>query len=555
MTKQYVYSADQFPRNKIKGDLACVDPVCLDILWRRGYRSEEAILNFLRPNLNDFVTGGLLLDMDKAVELLAEAQRQNKHVVIYQDYDADGCCACAIAVECLRGLGIRTDYYCNDRAIDGFGLCINGIDHILSKFEDVDIVMTVDNGIVAVDAVDYAHSKGLAVIITDHHEPGDTLPNADAVVNAKRHDETCSYRDYCGAGVALKLMLTLYRQLGRSIEPVMQTMDIAALATVADVVPLLGENRALVQEGLRLIINNTRPAFAAMNRIMQPKVISAQDTLSFTYAPMINALSRMGKDTSLAVELLLCRDDDKAGEMVLDLKTLNEQRKELTDAQRQIAMDMVDPDNLPPAIVLYHKEFTEGLVGIIAGRLKEEFNRPVVVFADSNDGELKGSSRSIDGVNIKQTLDSISEYTLRHGGHAKAAGLSIDKAKLADFAQALCKVVAPLITGKAAVEPIDAVVDASQLTPDFIAELRILEPYGEGFREPLFGLHATCNAVRYMGSDEQHVKLTDATNHVSIIKWGAGDEFKKKTKLPSKFVGHPSLNEWQGMVSVQFIAE
>lgn len=551
----YTFDNRHFPESQITGDLTCINPVCLDILWRRGIKDSKAALAFLRPKFDEFVNSGLLKDMDKAVQVLSDAMANDKHVVIYQDYDADGCCACAVSVECLRELGVRTDYYCNDRAIDGFGLCKNGVDNILALYPDVDIIMTVDNGIVAVDATEYANSKGLAVIITDHHEPGDILPNATAVVNAKRHDETHGYHDYCGAVVAMKLMIALYRHLGRSIEPVLKTADIATLATVADVVPLLGENRALVQEGLRLITNNARPAFAAMNRVMQPKVISAQSTLAFCYAPMVNALSRMGEDTGLAVELLLCRDDEEAGEMVLKLKTLNEERKELTDTQRQIAMDMVDPDNLPPAIVLYHPSFSEGLVGIIAGRLKEEFNRPVVVFADSNPGELKGSCRSTDDVNIKEVLDSIAEYTIKHGGHAKAAGLSIDKAKLANFTKALCKVVAPLLTDADISAQIDAVVNAEDLTPEFITELRVLEPYGEGFREPLFGLNAHCDTIRHMGSEDQHIKLTGHDHSVSIIKWNGAEEYNKKTKLPSKFVGHPSLNEWQGMVSVQFIAQ
>lgn len=553
--KTYTFNNEHFPESQITGDLACVNPICLDILWRRGIRDSKTALAFLRPHFDSFVNSGMLVDMDKAVLALADAMANNRHVVIYQDYDADGCCACAISVECLRELGIRTDYYCNDRAIDGFGLCKNGIDNILTKYPDVSLIMTVDNGIVAVDATEYAKSKGLTVIITDHHEPGDILPDAAAVVNAKRHDETHGYHDYCGAGVAMKLMIALYRHLGHSIEPVLKTADIAALATVADVVPLLGENRALVQEGLRLIVNNTRPAFAAMNRVMQPKVISAQSTLAFCYAPMVNALSRMGEDTGLAVELLLCKDDDEAGEMVLKLKALNEERKELTDTQRQIAMSMVDPDNLPPAIVLYHPSFSEGLVGIIAGRLKEDFNRPVVVFADSVDGELKGSCRSTDDVNIKEVLDSISQHILRHGGHAKAAGLSIDKTKLSAFTKALCEAVAPLLTTEDVYMPIDAVVDASELTPKFITELRILEPYGEGFREPLFGLNAHCDAIRHMGSEGQHVKLTSRDHAVSIIKWNGTEEYDRKTKLPSKFVGHPALNEWQGMVSVQFISK
>ena len=542
MVKSYSFDPGTFPRELATGKLAHIDPICLDILWRRGYRTPEAVSTLLWPSFGAFVNAPALLDMDKAA-----------HVIVYQDYDADGCCACAIAVECLRELGIRTDYYCNDRAVDGFGLCINGVDNILRLYPDADLILTVDNGVVALDATAYAKSKGLQVIITDHHEPGDTLPKADAVVDAKRRDETAAFRDYCGAGVAMKLMLVLYGLLKRDPSPVLMTADIAALATVADVVPLLGDNRAIVQEGLRLITEGVRPAFRAVNRIMQPKTINAQSTLAFTYAPMLNSLSRMGESPALAVELLLSGDDDEAGGMVLQLKALNEERKEKTDTQRQLAESMVDPDHLPPAIVLYHPDFSEGLVGIIAGRLKEQFGRPTVVFADSNAGEIKGSCRSCGGINIKEALDAVAPHILRYGGHKMAAGLSIGKAKLNEFTDALCQVVEPMLDGVTSTVPIDAVVDAGQLTPDLITELRILEPYGEGFREPLFGLTANCDSVRYMGAEEQHVKLLDKEHGLAIIKWGAGEEYKRKTKLPSKFVGHPSLNEWQGSVSVQFI--
>lgn len=553
MKNKYTYNAEQFPREQITGDLAYIDPICLDILWRRGFRSESAIKEFLYPSFSTVVTNTGFKDFDKAIAALKSALTQHEKIIVYQDYDADGCCACAIAVECLRTIGGNVGYYCNDRAVDGFGLCINGVDNILEAHPDAKLIITVDNGIVANEAVAYANSKGLTVVITDHHEPGAVLPDAAAVVNAKRKDEEYPYHDFCGAGIIFKLMLELYRAMGQNLEPVLRTADIATLATVADVVPLTGENRAIVKEGLRLVADGTRPAFNALNRVMKPKVINAQRTLAFTYAPMVNALSRMGKDPSLAVELLLSTDDNEAGEMVLQLKALNEERKEATEQEYQLAEEMIDPDNLPPVIVLYNEQFREGLVGIIAGRLKEKFNRPTVVFADSNKGEIKGSCRSTDELNIKEALDSITDHILRHGGHAKAAGLSIAKSELAAFTNAICDAAAPFVNGMANVTAIDAVVTSEELTEQLIAELRILEPYGEGFPEPLFGLTANCNKVLYMGSEEQHAKLVDAEHKLSIIKWNAAEEFKKMDSLPKKFVGYPSLNEWHGDVSVQFI--
>lgn len=553
MKNKYTYESDGFPRELISGDLAYIDPICLDILWRRGFKTETDILNFLRPSFSSVVKDTGVKDFDKAIAVIKESLVAHEKIIVYQDYDADGCCACAIAVECLRTIGGNVSYYCNDRAIDGFGLCINGIDNILEAHPDTKLIITVDNGVVANDAVDYANKKGLKVIITDHHEPGTVLPNAMAVVNAKRKDETYPYHDFCGAGIIFKLMLELYRTMGHSLEPVLKTADIAALATVADVVPLTGENRAIVREGLRLISDGNRSAFNALNRVMKPKAINAQRTLAFTYAPMFNALSRMGKDPALAVELLLSTDDNEAGEMVLQLKALNEERKEETELEYELAKDMVDPDNLPPVIVLYSKQFKEGLVGIIAGRLKEEYNRPTVVFADSNKGEIKGSCRSTDELNIKETLDSISEHILRYGGHAKAAGLSISKRHLNIFTKAICKAAEPFINGATHNVAIDAVISADQLTENLITGLRILEPYGEGFPEPLFGLTANCSKVLYMGTEEQHAKIVDTEHNLSIIKWNAAEEFKKMNSLPKKFVGYPSLNEWHGEVSVQFI--
>lgn len=552
MSKTYAYTPHP-PRPAFGGRLEQVDPLCLDILWHRGFRTQEEMEAVLFPDMDRLLADDYPKDTDKAISVLKWALENDKHITVYQDYDADGCCACAIVMECLRKLGGKVSNYCNDRAVDGFGLCINGIDNLLTADPDTAVILTVDNGTVAVDAVEYAKSKGLKVVVSDHHEPGETLPDADAVVNAKRKDETYPYHDLCGAGVAFKLMLCLYRNLGRDITPVINTLDIAALATVADVVPVLGENRAIIHKGLELIRAGKRPAFDALNRVMEPKAINAQYTLAFIYAPMINALNRMGADPGLAVELFLTEDDDRAGDVVLELKDLNEERKELTDEQKQVAEAMVDPNHLPPAIILYSDQFSEGLVGIIAGRLKDKFDRPAIVFANSGDGELKGSARSTGEVNIKEALDAVSDLTVAHGGHAKAAGLTIKKDKFNGFKKALLDVVAPMVKGVSESIELDAILDAGSVTGDMITELSLLEPFGEGFRPPIFQLNANAKFDRVMGSLSQHIKFKDGD--LAIIRWNGAADYLAGEIVPDYFIGQLSLNEWRGTVTPQFICE
>lgn len=554
MNRNYVYTATD-PRPAFGGRLATVDPVCLDILWHRGFRTQQEMEQILFPSIDDVLNHELLKDMDKAIAVLSNALKTHQHIVVYQDYDADGCCSCAIAVECLRNLGGKVSYYCNDRSVDGFGFCVNGVDNILSTYPDAKVILTVDNGVVACEATEYANSKGMTVVITDHHEPGEVLPNAAAVVDAKRKDETYPYHDLCGAGVSFKLMVALYRALGHDIAPVVNTLDIAALATVADVVPLLGENRAIVHEGLELIRQNKRPAFAALNRIMEPKSINAQHTLAFIYGPMVNSLNRMGEDPTMAVDLMLCQNDDKAGEIVLELRALNEERKELTDAQKDIVDNMVDPKNVPPVIVVYSNEFTEGLVGIIAGRVKEKYNRPAIVFADSGEDELKGSARSTGEVNIKEALDQVAELTTAYGGHAKAAGVSIKKADFERFKKAITDIVLPAVKGSLETTELDASITASDISTDMIAELSILEPYGEGFPAPVFELQANPEFDRFMGTESQHIKFKDAEHSLDIIRWNGAEAWNANPVVPDKFVGKLSLNEWRGRVTPQFICE
>lgn len=553
ISTKYTYQSIQAPEQIYKA-LPSIYPLCLDILYKRGYRSKEQLQDFLFPDLNKVLQHTELRDMDKAVSLLQSTIGEKEKIIVYRDYDCDGCCAAAVMLECLRALGADVEDYGNDRQTDGYGICKNGIDQILSHYPDTKLILTVDNGIVAQDAIEYANSKGLRVIVTDHHEPNETLPPAAAIVNPKRKDETYLFRDFCGAGVAFKIMLALFDAMGKDKEPVTQTLDIVALATVADVVPLQGENRAIVQAGLTRISNGDRPFFRVFNRIMGVQSINAHHTLAFLYGPAINSLSRMGEDVEPAVDALQMKAGPALEKLVTWIKSINDARKAETDRQVEEAFKLVRNSPIETAIIIHSNQFTEGIIGIIAGRIKNEYHRPVIVFANSNNHTMKASCRSIPPFHLKNNLDKISGVMLGYGGHAMAAGLSISSDRFSEFKTAFLSLTDKQLSEESFCEEIeiDAVLGEKDLTVNTINYLSILEPYGEAFPQPVLGLRAKCNDTKYMGAEKQHVKYTSGTGF-AIIDWNGAEKAKRRKTPPNKFVGFPSLNEWNGHTTVQFI--
>ena len=282
-----------------------------------------------------------------------------------------------------------------------------------------------DNGINGVDAIDYANSKGLTVVVTDHHEPGEKLPNAAAVVDLKRKDETYPFQDFCGCGLAFRVMLDLYRYMKKDPTPVFNTLDLVALATVADVVPLKGENRALLKEGLQRIESGDRLFFSVLLPLLNVKDVNAHYTLAFQIAPILNSLSRMCEDTALAVEALLSNDPDWVRLQCSAFIDTNKVRKEMTMEQTELAISMAEECEGDQVLVIYDDSFHEGIVGIIAGRLKELFWKPAIVLARGESGALKGSGRSLDEIPLNEALNACDQYLLTHGGHAIAACLSL----------------------------------------------------------------------------------------------------------------------------------
>lgn len=552
---KYTYNQERANVNTLDPELQSINPICLDILFRRGFRTSEEIREVLFPKYETILQPLKCQDIDRALEVLSDAVQNKKTIVVYRDYDVDGISAGAIAVESLRMLGCKVHHYANERDVDGFGICKNGIDQIQKRWPETKVILTVDNGITGVEPIKYANARGLTVVVTDHHMPGQELPPAAAIVDLKRIDETYPYHDLCGAGLAFRVMLELYRRLKKDLAPVLDLIDIAALATIADIVPLTGENRVIVREGMQVINCANRPFFKAMAKVFDMTEVTAHNTIAYYYAPALNALSRLGEDTGTAVEALLSKNDELAERYALNFQQVNNARKEESKRQYEIAESLIPEGFNEPAIVITHPDFTDGIIGITAGKLKEKFHRPVIVFGAEHNGVLKGSGRSIDAFPLKDNLDKLSELLLGYGGHTKAAGLSINVSQFNTFKNAFIQMAKDSIDENAIQEeiPLDAVLDENELTEQLICDLHMLEPFGEGFGEPLFGLRAKCDGVRFMGTEGQHVKYTSSTTGLSIIKWGGAEEAKARKSMPKKFIGRPSLNAWNGNISVQFI--
>ena len=493
--------------------LKAVHPACLDILYERGIRTVEAMEQFLFPSLTESIRAcPPFLDVEPALEILEHAVRNKEPIAVYQDYDVDGCTAGAIAAECLMALGAEVHRYCNERAVDGFGICANGVDNLMAQYPNTRVLLTVDNGISGIAGVARAKELGLKVVVTDHHEPGEVLPAADAVIDPKRVDEPdAQYKDNCGAGVIWRIMLELYIRMGVAVEPVMKAVDLAALGTVADVVPLTGQNRAIVQEGLRLMNEGRRPFFRIVSELLELKTIDAQYSVAFRIAPMINAVSRMDEDVSVVGRLLLSEDEAFLREGIIRLDEINQERKDETAREVEVAEASIPEGFDEAAIIVRDAGFREGIVGITAGRLMQEYNRPVIVLTQDRNGNWKGSCRSPEGFSMKAALDKCAKWLVSYGGHARAAGVTVRAADFEVFEKELTRIANEAYPDRDFTKTvtIDVVFPSSAYTEQMVRELRILEPYGEGFPQPLFGLVADVSDVRYMGAEKQHVKYLD----------------------------------------------
>lgn len=498
------------------------------IFINRGIDTADGVANAKSYTLADLRDPREILDADKAADIISRHIKDGSHIVVYSDYDCDGWGAGVIGVLMLRELGANVNVYTNDRNI-GYGAKVEGIDDILSMWPDTKLIITADNGIVAFEAVDYAVSKGIEVVVTDHHQPEETgkLPNASANVNPNRLDDKYPGKNLCGATVLWKVLMLCYFKLGLMTSMAFNYLDIIAVSTIADVVPLVGENRVIVRRGLKLISDDCRPQWVEFKKVFSTfNKITTVDarTVAFSFAPAINAMGRMRGSIGSVIEMFT--EPHTQSELEAMAKTIydtNEERKALTRDQASAASLQADACGDLPVMVITGEEFDDGLVGLIAGRIKEAINRPTIVLTKDENGDWRGSGRSIHGFNLKEVLDRINNaepgMLVAYGGHELAAGMTIAGDRLNEF-RALMVEEGEKIPEENFVRDIvvDYVAGNGEINNAMMDTIRNLEPFGNSFEAPTIMIRdMPVDIVRTMGVNKQHVSFK--MKGFSITSW------------------------------------
>lgn len=513
------------------------------LLQARGIETRQAAEAFLHPSREQILDPLLLHDMEKARDMLLDAVLQKLSIVVYGDYDCDGVCATAILLDTLERMGAHVHPYIPDRHREGYGLNMTAVE-MLSETNQV--LVTVDCGITSLEEVALAKEKGMQVIVTDHHTVGDALPAADAVVTP--HLGNYPFSGLCGAGVAWKLALALAGNEAESL------MDIAALATVADMVPLLQENRAIVKLGLEKLGNTNRPGLVTLMQLAGIAGGVGAQQVAFQLAPRINACGRM--DSALtALEMLRTRDGAKGMEMARRAHELNEERKALENAVIDEASAQADGMDLQKyhALVVQGDTWNSGVVGLAAGKLAEKLGYPTVALAKEGENYV-GSARSASGVDIYQALKTCEDLFLRFGGHKQAAGMTLPADKVPEFRERLSDAVKAQLMGKAPRKQYicDGEMQFSDVTVDSILRLNQMEPFGMGNPAPQFLCrHALALNLRAVGAEGRHLQCTFQQGEEvrKGIFFGAG-KLQGRDGMYS-LVFSPEKNEFRGNVSAQ----
>ncbi|NAT78986.1 single-stranded-DNA-specific exonuclease RecJ [Dickeya dadantii] len=541
---------------------------------QRGVRQMQELERSLRGLLDYRLLGGIT----QAVEVLRQALADNRRIVIVGDFDADGATSTALTVLALRSMGGReVQYLVPNRFEDGYGLSPEVVAQAAAK--GAELIVTVDNGISSHAGVDDAHRRGIAVVVTDHHLPGETLPAAEAMINPNLSDCAFPSKALAGVGVAFYLMMALranLRECGWFVERglaepnLAELLDLVALGTVADVVPLDANNRILISQGLsRIRAGKCRPGIRALLEVSNRDAaqLVASD-LGFALGPRLNAAGRLD-DMSVGVELLLCNDIVQARMLASDLDALNQSRREIEAGMQVEALHLCEQlersrDTLPLGLAMYHPEWHQGVVGILASRIKERFHRPVIAFAPAGDGILKGSGRSIAGLHLRDALERLDTchpgLMLKFGGHAMAAGLSLVEDRFDEFRQRFADLVGEWLDASQLEGVVwsDGELAIPELTLGTAEMLREAGPWGQAFPEPTFDGRFRLLQQRLVG--ERHLKvmveplgggplLDGIAFNVDTLLWP--DSSVREVELAYKL----DVNEFRGKRSVQLLIE
>lgn len=546
--KKWVVKKVKFDRSIITGRYGISD-VTAGVLLNRGFESLKEMDEFINPFKVKLCDAGLMKDMKKACEILENAISSHKRIMIIGDYDCDGVMSTYILYKGLRALGGDVLFRLPHRVKDGYGMRDYMADEAVQK--KCGLIITCDNGISASDAVKHAKEIGLDVIVTDHHvvpvENGrEIIPPADAVVDPKQEDCKYPFKDMCGAGIACRLIQYMTRSDSRYNGLLVQLMIFAAVATVCDVVPLRGENRVIVSYGLRYLNSGkcTNPGFNSLVRLCNFKKKITSTDFGFRIGPCINAAGRLD-GAERALSMLVEDDPEKAREKAEKIFSLNSERKDITEKGTEEALSIIqDKELLKEKILLvYLPECSEAVAGIVAGRLKKAYYRPVYVIVNSGD-RLKGSGRSIPGYHMQHALQECKEHLLEFGGHELAAGFSLEKSELEPLYQALkenCRLTDDDLVEKIVV---DGVVPFESVNEKIINEISLLEPFGQNNPEPVFAAaDVRFNGVFIMGKTRNAGRFA--------VSCGGGDftviDFNLEEGLKKKILEKYGEDAWESL--------
>lgn len=564
--KKWVVCAKRADFKKI-GETFGIDQVTARLIRNRDVIGEEHIRTYLYGSKKELHSPWFMKDMKKAVELLKEKIEKKKKIRIIGDYDIDGIMSTYILLQGLRKVGAEVDYMIPHRILDGYG--IN--DHLIiqSYQEGVDTIITCDNGIAAREQITHAKELGMTVILTDHHEVPyeenngrkiELLPDADCIVNPKQQACTYPFSGLCGAAVALKVMEALHEEMESQIDILDELLEYAAIATVGDVMELVEENRILVKEGLKNLHHTNNLGLLALMEVnqLQPEMVSSYH-IGFILGPCLNATGRL-ETAKQALELLLAENIETARALAEKLYELNVARKDMTAKGVDMALERIETTDLKndKVLVVYLPECHESLAGIIAGRIREKYYRPVFVLTKGEEG-VKGSGRSIEKYSMYEKMCECKECFTKFGGHPMAAGLSMEEKNIEKFRKKmneLCNLSHEDLIEKIV---IDVPMPLRYITKGFIQELHILEPFGKGNEKPIFaqsGVKILSSRVLGKNRNVVKLKLGDERGYIMDgVYFGDGDTFiqEVKEKEELSLLYYPEINYYMGRETIQVV--
>ena len=565
MTNKWNFQKPTEEENRISKELAdklAISPVICQLLVKRGITTEEEANKFFKPSLNDLHDPFLMPDMDKAVKRLNKALGEREKILVYGDYDVDGTTAVSLVYKFLRPYTSLLDYYIPDRYDEGYGISYKGIDYAADT--DVKLIISLDCGIKAIEKIEYAKQKGIDFIICDHHMPDDTLPDAVAVLDAKRVDSIYPYEHLSGCGVGFKFMQAFAKSNNFPFADLEKLLDLCAVSIASDIVPITGENRIMAYYGLKQI--NSNPSLGLKGIIdvcgLTGKEITMSDIV-FKIGPRINASGRMmnGKE---AVDLLLAKDSESAREKSENINQYNDERRELdkkiTDEANAIIDDFQDMADRK-AIVVFNPAWHKGVIGIVASRLTEKYYRPAVVLTKSSE-LITGSARSVSGFDIYKAIESCRDLLENFGGHTYAAGLSLKEENLEAFTNRFLQLAADEIVPEQMVPQldVDAILDFKDINAKFMHDLKKMSPFGPDNQKPVFCSRRVKDygTSKLVGKDLEHIKLEliDANSNSPIhgIAFGMHKHSKHiKGMKPFNICYTVEENTYNGNTSLQLM--